>query len=217
MQWHYGTLKNNIQWKHLHKKEMKSSWGESISVAITKDREWKTLILSTCDSCLKKDSTAYAAWGSYLKRQFLFKRGEWKWIRGNQLFQVGGGGEQPATCALPSPPTALRAQGGRRRGLPMVQCSPFQPWLHSHLPSLHVPCSAQRGWQALWLQAAPVQPSSQRQVPPMHTPCEPQSTEQISALNRGSRAGGKGSGEWEGAWISRATSSTQKPKPLKNR
>lgn len=69
----------------------------------------------------------------------------------------------------------------RAVSLPIVQCSPFQPWLHSHLPSLQVPCSAQRGWQALWLHAGPVQPSSQRHVPPMQTPCEPQSTEHISA------------------------------------
>lgn len=62
----------------------------------------------------------------------------------------------------------------------MVQCSPFQPGLHSHLPSRQVPCSAQRGWQARWSQAAPIQPSSQRQVPPTHTPWPPQSAAQIS-------------------------------------
>lgn len=65
--------------------------------------------------------------------------------------------------------------------IPMVQCSPFQPGLHSHLPSRQVPCSAQRGWQARWSQAAPIQPSSQRQVPPTQTPWPPQSAAQISA------------------------------------
>lgn len=64
--------------------------------------------------------------------------------------------------------------------LPMVQCSPFQPSRHSHLPSLQVPCSMQRGWQTRWSQAAPVQPSSQRQAPPMQTPWVPQSTEHTS-------------------------------------
>lgn len=54
--------------------------------------------------------------------------------------------------------------------LPMVQCSPFQPSRHSHLPSLQVPCSMQRGWHTRWSQAAPVQPSSQRQAPPMQMP-----------------------------------------------
>lgn len=69
---------------------------------------------------------------------------------------------------------------GPRPAIPMVQCSPFQPGLHSHLPSRQVPCSAQRGWQARWSQAAPIQPSSQRQVPPTHTPWPPQSAAQIS-------------------------------------
>lgn len=69
--------------------------------------------------------------------------------------------------------------------IPMVQCSPFQPGLHSHLPSRQVPCSAQRGWQARWSQAAPIQPSSQRQVPPTQTPWPPQSAAQISAGKRG--------------------------------
>lgn len=62
----------------------------------------------------------------------------------------------------------------------MVQCSPFQPGLHSHLPSRQVPCSLQRGWHARWSQAVPIQPSSQRQVPPTQTPCPPQSAAQIS-------------------------------------
>lgn len=64
--------------------------------------------------------------------------------------------------------------------IPMVQCSPFQPGLHSHLPSRQVPCSAQRGWQARWSQAAPIQPSSQRQLPPTQAPWPPQSAAQIS-------------------------------------
>lgn len=69
---------------------------------------------------------------------------------------------------------------GRAPAIPMVQCSPFQPGLHSHLPSRQVPCSAQRGWQARWSHAAPIQPSSQRQVPPTQTPWPPQSAAQIS-------------------------------------
>ena len=64
--------------------------------------------------------------------------------------------------------------------LPIVQCSPFQPGLHSHLPSRHVPCSLQRGWHARWSQAVPIHPSSQRQVPPTQMPCPPQSAAQIS-------------------------------------
>lgn len=108
----------------------------------------------------------------------------------------------------PTPRSCTAREGWGAAGLPMVQCSPFQPWLHSHLPSLQVPCSAQRGWQALWLHAGPVQPSSQRQVPPMHTPCEPQSTEHISALRKRAGAGEKSSREWEGAQILRATPET---------
>lgn len=77
--------------------------------------------------------------------------------------------------------------------IPMVQCSPFQPGLHSHLPSRHVPCSAQRGWQARWSQAAPIQPSSQRQVPPTQTPWPPQSAAQIS-VGRRRKEWGKGAG-----------------------
>lgn len=65
--------------------------------------------------------------------------------------------------------------------LPMVQCSPFQPSLHSHFPSLHVPCSVQRGWQTRWSHATPVHPSSQRHAPPTQTPWVPQSTEHTSA------------------------------------
>lgn len=64
--------------------------------------------------------------------------------------------------------------------LPMVQCSPFQPSLHSHFPSLQVPCSVQRGWHTRWSHATPVHPSSQRHAPPMHTPWVPQSTEHTS-------------------------------------
>lgn len=67
----------------------------------------------------------------------------------------------------------------------MVQCSPFQPGLHSHLPSRQVPCSAQRGWQARWSHAAPIQPSSQRHVPPTQTPWPPQSAAQISVGKEG--------------------------------
>ena len=73
--------------------------------------------------------------------------------------------------------------------LPMVQCSPFQPGLHSHLPSRQVPCSAQRAWQARWSQAAPVQPSSQRHVPPTQTPWPPQSAAQISVGRGGEKTG----------------------------
>lgn len=64
--------------------------------------------------------------------------------------------------------------------LPIVQCSPFQPGLHSHLPSLQVPCSLQRGWHALWSHPVPIQPSSQRQVPDTQMPWPPQSAAQIS-------------------------------------
>lgn len=73
--------------------------------------------------------------------------------------------------------------------IPMVQCSPFQPGLHSHLPSLQVPCSAQRGWQARWSHAAPIQPSSQRQVPPTQTPWPPQSAAQISVGEKEGQGG----------------------------
>lgn len=79
--------------------------------------------------------------------------------------------------------------------IPMVQCSPFQPGLHSHLPSRQVPCSAQRGWQARWSQAAPIQPSSQRQVPPTQTPWPPQSAAQISARRGGGNPGQDGQGQ----------------------
>lgn len=65
--------------------------------------------------------------------------------------------------------------------LPMVQCSPFHPWWHSHLPSLQVPCFTHRGLHTRWSHASPVQPSSQRHEPPIHTPCVPQSTEHTSA------------------------------------
>lgn len=65
--------------------------------------------------------------------------------------------------------------------LPTVQCSPVQPWWHSHFPSLQVPCSVQRGWHALRSHTEPAQPSSQRQLPPIHTPWEPQSTAHTSA------------------------------------
>lgn len=64
--------------------------------------------------------------------------------------------------------------------LPMVQCSPFQPWWHWHFPSLQVPCLMQSGLHTRWSQPAPVQPSSQRQAPPIHTPWVPQSTEHTS-------------------------------------
>lgn len=67
-----------------------------------------------------------------------------------------------------------------RKHLPMVQCSPFQPWWHWHLPSLQVPCLMHSGLQTRWSHPAPVQPSSQRHAPPMHTPWVPQSTEQTS-------------------------------------
>lgn len=64
--------------------------------------------------------------------------------------------------------------------LPIVQCSPFHPWWHSHLPSLQVPCFTHRGLHTRWSHASPVQPSSQRHAPPIHTPCVPQSTEHTS-------------------------------------
>lgn len=76
--------------------------------------------------------------------------------------------------------------------LPMVQCSPFQPSLHSHFPSLQVPCSVQRGWHTRWSQPAPVQPSSQRQAPPMHTPWVPQSTEHTSRRENSSHSQPRG-------------------------
>lgn len=66
------------------------------------------------------------------------------------------------------------------KNLPMVQCSPFHPWWHSHLPSLQVPCFTHRGLHTRWSHASPVQPSSQRHEPPIHTPWVPQSTEQTS-------------------------------------
>lgn len=92
--------------------------------------------------------------------------------------------------------------------LPIVQCSPFQPGLHSHLPSLQVPCSLQRGWHALWSHPVPIQPSSQRQVPETQMPWPPQSDAQISVGDREierdkkKRAGGrqkerKGGGRWK--------------------
>lgn len=56
-----------------------------------------------------------------------------------------------------------------------AECSPFQPSRHSHLPSLQVPCSMQRGWQTRWSQAAPVQPHSGR-LPRCRRPWVPQST-----------------------------------------
>ena len=87
----------------------------------------------------------------------------------------GGPPECPADAVSVQPP----GRPGPAR-VPMVQCSPFQPGLHSHLPSRQVPCSAQRGWQARWSQAAPIQPSSQRHVPPTQTPWPPQSAAQIS-------------------------------------
>ncbi len=65
--------------------------------------------------------------------------------------------------------------------LPMVQCSPFQPWWHWHFPSLQVPCFMHSGLHTRWSQPAPVQPSSQRHAPPIHTPWVPQSTEHTSA------------------------------------
>lgn len=68
--------------------------------------------------------------------------------------------------------------------LPIVQCSPFQPGLHSHLPSLQVPCSLQRGWHALWSHPVPIQPSSQRQLPDTQMPWPPQSAAQISVGDR---------------------------------
>ena len=68
--------------------------------------------------------------------------------------------------------------------LPIVQCSPFQPGLHSHLPSLQVPCSLQRGWHALWSHPVPIQPSSQRQLPDIQMPWPPQSAAQISVGDR---------------------------------
>lgn len=68
--------------------------------------------------------------------------------------------------------------------LPIVQCSPFQPGLHSHFPSLQVPCSLQRGWHALWSHPVPIQPSSQRQLPDTQTPWPPQSAAQISVGDR---------------------------------
>ena len=101
---------------------------------------------------------------------------------------------------IPPPPKQLVV-------LPMVQCSPFQPGLHSHLPFLHVPCSLQRGLHALWSHPAPVQPSSQRQVPDTQMPWPPQSAAQISVgdIEKGGgrgkrwteREGGVGR-EWDG-------------------
>lgn len=79
--------------------------------------------------------------------------------------------------------------------IPMVQCSPFQPGLHSHLPSRQVPCSAQRGWQARWSHEAPIQPSSQRQVPPTQTPWPPQSAAQISVGKKEGQRGRVGKRE----------------------
>lgn len=78
--------------------------------------------------------------------------------------------------------------------LPIVQCSPFQPGLHSHLPSLQVPCSLQRGWHALWSHPVPIQPSSQRQVPETQMPWPPQSAAQISVGDRETERDKKG--EW---------------------
>lgn len=80
-----------------------------------------------------------------------------------------------------------------------MQCSPFQPGLHSHLPSLQVPCSLQRGWHALWSQTTPVQPSSQRQPPATQMPWPPQSDAQSSVgVNRGGNEKGKGTGKAQG-------------------
>ena len=100
--------------------------------------------------------------------------------------------------------------------LPIVQCSPFQPGLHSHLPSLQVPCSLQRGWHALWSHPVPIQPSSQRQLPDIQMPWPPQSAAQISVGDRDiekderrewgktdrkeGRRGGDGKGRQGGGW-----------------
>lgn len=89
--------------------------------------------------------------------------------------------------------------------LPIVQCSPFQPGLHSHLPSLQVPCSLQRGWHALWLHPVPIQPSSQRQVPDTQMPWPPQSAAQISVGDRDiekdkKESGGRQTERKEGGW-----------------
>lgn len=101
--------------------------------------------------------------------------------------------------------------------LPIVQCSPFQPGLHSHLPSLQVPCSLQRGWHALWSHPVPIQPSSQRQLPDIQMPWPPQSAAQISVGDRdiekderrawgktdrkeGRGGGGDGKGRQGGGW-----------------
>lgn len=92
--------------------------------------------------------------------------------------------------------------------LPIVQCSPFQPGLHSHFPSLQVPCSLQRGWHALWSHPVPIQPSSQRQLPDTQTPWPPQSAAQISVGDRDIETDKKGSGgrqteRKEGGWMER--------------
>lgn len=44
--------------------------------------------------------------------------------------------------------------------LPSEQCFPFQPWLHTQVPLLQKPCSAQRGSQGTRSQLCPDQPGS---------------------------------------------------------
>lgn len=68
-----------------------------------------------------------------------------------------------------------------KRSLPMVQWSPSHPGLHSHLPSLQWPCSAQWEWHVLSSQVGPTQPSSHWQIPLEHTPWLPQSRVHSSA------------------------------------
>lgn len=60
MQWHHGTLRRNIQRTRVHKKEMKSSAGESTFVAITNHQ---ILIPHACDSCSKKNRMAVVTRG----------------------------------------------------------------------------------------------------------------------------------------------------------
>lgn len=56
-----------------------------------------------------------------------------------------------------------------------VQCLPFQPVTHRHVPFLHCPCSLHRSSHSFVLQYWPDQPAWHAQVSPTQWPCAPQS------------------------------------------
>lgn len=61
-----------------------------------------------------------------------------------------------------------------------VQCFPFHPFVHKHVPLEQLPCALQRGSHSRTVQRAPLQPGAQEQDPPSHSPCSPQSRLQRS-------------------------------------